>query len=667
MALTVNTNMAALNAQRHLGAVNSKLGKSIERLSSGLRINKAADDPAGIAIATKMSAQVRGSNQAIRNANNAISLVQTAEGGINTVTNILQRLRELAVQASSDDNTSTDRLNLKSEADALISELTRAANTSEFNNMRLLDGSFSGKYFQIGSNYGQNITFSISDTRGSAIGSIAKEDLDIADGVTTAYNANFGIGEFTINDTNVAATSASDDQYSVLDVSSTQIDALTVSEAATGLGITGSVADGGSVEISFNVRFIVNGVSLSLAYAYSMASVGSASGLDDVTSILVTGASLTADIVSAIANNASLTALNITARAVNTSGWVLERTGGGEVTVLVSMNGGGAISGGGISDGTVQASANFSFIGASQLVSAGSGVIGNGYDLSAAAAPTVYNGESSAIAKAAAINQVKNTTGVDASARATSKTMATAVTNGTLAAGDIYINGYDLGSVTILASDTDAALVTAINSISSDTGVTASVSSTTGYLTLTAADGRNITVTGKSATETAYLGLGAAHSGTTYIYRAEIRMVDNSAITLSGTLEDLYDDGTAGGTTKNSDVAKTISVDTTENIATMDYSTQDGAQDAILAVDSALDAVNTIRAGIGAVQNRLEYTVANLTIASENMSASEGAIRDADFAFEVAVFTRSQIMVQAATAMLAQANTVPQVALQLLG
>lgn len=659
MALTVNTNIAALNTQRHLGAVTNKLGKSIERLSSGLRINKAADDPAGIAIAAKMAAQVRGSNQAIRNANNAISLVQTAEGGINTVTNILQRLRELAVQASSDDNTATDRLNLKSEADALIAELTRAANTSEFNNMRLLDGSFSGKYFQIGSNYGQNITFSISDTRGSAIGSIAKEDLDIADGVTTAYNANLATGEFTINSTNVAATSSADDQYSVLDLSSGAIGSLNVSEVASATGMTGS-GDDASIDVGFTLNLNVNSVAMALSFVYSLASNLSV-GLMSYT--VATGASIATDIVSAVANNVSLTALGITARLVSDNGWVMERTGGGDLKVLASMIASALT--GDVSTGDTANSAFFSFIGALDLVS-GTSVVGNGNDWTTATGPTAYNGQSSAIAKAAAINQVKNTTGVDASARANSKTMSSAVTSGTLSAGDIYINGYDLGSVTVLASDSDAALVTAINSISSSTGITASVDSSTGYLTLTAADGRNITITAKSSTEAAYLGLGTAHSGTTYIYRSDIRMVDNSAISLSGTLEDLYG-ASAGATTKNSDVSKTISVDTSNNIATMDYSTQEGAMDAILYVDSALDRVNTIRAEIGAVQNRLEYTVANLTIASENMSASESQIRDADFAFEVATFTRNQIMVQAGTAMLAQANAVPQVALQLLG
>ena len=139
MPLVVNTNIASLNTQRQLTNANTAINKSLERLSSGLRINRASDDAAGLAIATRLQAQVRGLQQASRNANNAISLVQTAEGALNSVTNILQRLRELAVQAASDDNTDTDRTALNNESKQLRDELTRLAQTVEFNGTTLLD------------------------------------------------------------------------------------------------------------------------------------------------------------------------------------------------------------------------------------------------------------------------------------------------------------------------------------------------------------------------------------------------------------------------------------------------------------------------------------------------------------------------------------------------
>ena len=663
MALVVNTNVAALNAQRNLGVTNSRLGKSLERLASGLRINRSADDAAGLAIATKLNAQVRGLNQAARNANSAISLLQTAEGGINTVTNILQRLRELAVQSSSDDNTSADRANLSSEASNLVAEVTRIVNTSEYNSSRLLDGSFSGQFFQIGANFGQNITFSISDTRGSAIGNIAKQDFDIADGVTTAYNANLSTGEFTINAANVAATNATDDQYSVINLSSEQMLSIEMSTmgimVADGQAATSAAA---ATAAELDVKYQINGVSLSLNFAVT---VGTNSAEVNITSLdggFVTGGSLAIDIVSAINNNASLTALNIGARVVDTSGYVIERTGGGDINAIVSMY--ASIDGNVTSNVAVVDSASFTVVGLKDLVS-GTSVVGNGFDLTAATGPTAYNGQSSAISKAAAINSVSNSSGVIATVQANS-VATTIITTGTIAAGDVYINGVDLGAVgTVLGSDSDATLATAINAVSTDTGVTAAVDSSTGVMTMTAADGRNITITTKEAADSAIMGLGTAHSGTTFIYRSEVRLTDNAAISLAGTLGDLYG-ASAGATTKTTAVANTVALDTTQNVAAVDISTRSSAQDAILILDSALDKVNNIRSSLGAVQNRMEFTIANLDIASENMAGAESRIRDADFAMETSSFTRNQIMVQAATAILAQANTMPQLALQLL-
>jgi flagellin len=276
MGLTVNSNISALNAQRHLGKITGKLGKSIERLSSGLRINKASDDAAGIAIASKLGSQVRGLNQAVRNANNAIALTQTAEGGINTVTNILQRVRELAVQAASDDNTSSDRANLALEAEGLVSELSRMVNTTEFNTSKLLDGSFSSKYFQVGANYSQKVTFTIGDVRGKSLGGRAETTGDIADGVTAALDENLGTGEVKINGYDVSATDSSDDQYSVLSIASAQITdtastvisvavslAFTINGTTANIQLAGSTAYTGA-EVAASIVAAINDADISL-------------------------------------------------------------------------------------------------------------------------------------------------------------------------------------------------------------------------------------------------------------------------------------------------------------------------------------------------------------------------------------------------------------------
>ena len=172
MALTINTNVASLNAQRNLGATQNNLAKSMQRLSSGLRINSAKDDAAGLAISDRMTAQIRGLNQAARNANDGISLAQTAEGALQESTNILQRMRELAVQSANDTNTGSDRQSLQAEVDQLISELDRIASTTQFNGKTLLDGSLSNAQFHVGANANQTISFSVGDARASKMGSI---------------------------------------------------------------------------------------------------------------------------------------------------------------------------------------------------------------------------------------------------------------------------------------------------------------------------------------------------------------------------------------------------------------------------------------------------------------------------------------------------------------
>ena len=168
--MIINHNIMALNAWRGLGQTNSALSKSLEKLSSGMRINRAADDAAGLAISEKMRGQIRGLNQAVRNAQDGISLLQTAEGALNETHSILQRMRELAVQAANDTNTSADRSQIQQEVNQLITEINRIGNTTEFNTQKLLNGSLSGKLIQIGANSGQNLSITIANMKAGALG-----------------------------------------------------------------------------------------------------------------------------------------------------------------------------------------------------------------------------------------------------------------------------------------------------------------------------------------------------------------------------------------------------------------------------------------------------------------------------------------------------------------
>src|ERR1700754_1715157 len=173
MSLSINTNVSSLTAQRNLGASQSSLATSMQRLSSGLRINSAKDDAAGLAIANRMTSQIRGMDQAVRNANDGISLAQTAEGALGEVTNNLQRIRELAVQSSNATNSPSDRTALNSEVNQLVSEIDRVSKQSDFNGTKLLDGSFNSQLFQVGANAGQTIQVSkIANTTAAALGNV---------------------------------------------------------------------------------------------------------------------------------------------------------------------------------------------------------------------------------------------------------------------------------------------------------------------------------------------------------------------------------------------------------------------------------------------------------------------------------------------------------------
>ncbi|MBF0603278.1 MAG: flagellin FliC [Nitrospirae bacterium] len=194
MALAINTNIASINAQRNLLKSTNSLGKTFERLSSGLRINRAADDAAGLSISTRMTSQMRGTNQAIRNANDAISLVQVAEGALDETTNALQRIRELAVQAANDTLVSSDRTDIQDEVDQLMSEIDRIAITTEFNNQVLLSGGFeTAKKFHVGPDGGQTIAMSIMRATAVSLISYTAAGAGVV-GVSTQARANLTIG-----------------------------------------------------------------------------------------------------------------------------------------------------------------------------------------------------------------------------------------------------------------------------------------------------------------------------------------------------------------------------------------------------------------------------------------------------------------------------------------
>jgi len=479
MALSVYTNVASLNGQRQLGKVTSNLEKSFERLSSGLRINSAADDSAGLAITERMEAQIRGMDQARRNAADGVSLAQTVESGLGEVNSILQRLRELSVQAANDTNTTSDRGALDDEASQLISSLDQIASSTEFNGRKVLDGTTTSLTFQTGANNqsDQSIQVNLSGVRAGQLGQLATEE----------------------------------------------------SGAVNGSAIAG-------------------------------------------------GASGTAD------------ALVINDKAINASS-----TFGADVGHVTTNN----------------------------------------------------EQENSAYAKAKAINA--SGAGVQANANATKVTSAAAF-------GAADSDGYTLSinNVSIFAGGGAAdieSMVNQINTHAEETGVTASVNGN--KVDLTAQDGRNINLViaenGGTATAVGgFVGTSASTQGT-------VSLTSSENITIS-------DGGEIAGFT----ATDSVTVDSNNLNTSVDLTSRAGALGSIDRIDSAIESVLANRGRMGAVQNRLETTSSNLASISENVTAAKGRIRDADFAAEAANMTRNQILQQAASAMLSQANSSPNMALQLL-
>jgi flagellin len=609
MSLIINTNIASLTAQRNLGLNNSQLQKSLERLSSGLRVNRSADDAAGLSIANKLSFQARGLNQAVRNAGDATSLVQTAEGAFNVVTNILGRLRELAVQSASDTNTSADRATLKSEADLLTAELTRLATTTQFNGANLLDGSFASGKVQVGANADQTISFSLADVRAAQLGKFAAFSTAITDGLaagvfSTGGAGNLTQGEFTINSQLVGATATTDDQVSVL----------TLNTQAAALGADGSAVASGLV--AGTVGIYINGTVITGITAPT----GTFSAVSEFTSALV-----------AKINGAGIT--NVTARTNAAQDRVVfEATKGTDIRLAYS-DAAGTI---GVTSFGSAIGLNSSFFGATQGV---------------ANEVSSFNGQSGAIAKAAAINSVQSRSGVTATVLSNDFSNTAVVAAGSLTANAFYINGTAIDATTgITASDGTGALRAAINAKTSATGVTATVN-TSGYLVLQAADGRNIsTYVDAGATTVTALSAGAN------VYRSALKFASTNSVTFNGRTTDV------GSLTTNT----AYQPDLNNSLSLLDISTQTGANTAITSIDAALSQVSKSRSDVGALQSRLDLTVQSLQTAAENQTAAESRIRDADFAYETAVFTRNQILVQAGTAILAQANSSTQIALQLL-
>ncbi|MEM6998532.1 MAG: flagellin [Pseudomonadota bacterium] len=309
MSQVINTNVMSLNAQRNLSKSGQELATSLQRLSSGMRINSAKDDAAGLAIANRMTAQIRGLDQAARNANDGISLSQTAEGAMGTITGSLQRIRELAIQSANATNSATDRNALQAEAAQLIAEIDRIASTTTFNGVQLLDGTFTSQQFQVGANNGETISVaSIASARTNDLG--ASYSASVTSGAVTA-NA-IGAGDLTINGVALGAQAtndAADIAASINALSGTGVTASANSLTVAG-GTTGTTAGAGTITINSvataSITLTTNAANNRTAVAAGINAISGATGVtavDDGTGI---------DLVSADGSNVDIGAFTQT-------------------------------------------------------------------------------------------------------------------------------------------------------------------------------------------------------------------------------------------------------------------------------------------------------------------------------------------------------------------
>ena len=619
MAQIINTNVASLNAQRNLNRSQGQLGVALARLSSGLRINSAKDDAAGLAISERFTTQIRGLNQAVRNANDGISLAQTAEGALGEAGNALQRIRELAIQSANSTNSVSDRTALNAEAAQLLSEIQRNAQTTSFNGQKILDGSFSTAQFQVGAEANQTISFGISGATTNLLGAYQTTNALAVD--ATAFD---GVN-LSINGVVVAAsakTSAAGVEAGSAAAKATAINAVTTSTGVTATATnthTGTIAPRAGQGLN-NGDLLINGVA-----------VGSISAADD-------GATQGQNAETAI--NAVSNQTGVTAVADNSSGQLtLTAADGRDITLSAGNAGDLAL----ITD----------------IFNA------TGLDAAAGTNPTLTNNTRS-------ITFVV-TDGIVAT--------GTAATNELVYGDQVTIDGkvfeFNTAGTTVAAGVTLAvvsaaagnqsaavasALETAINSLD-PTDTTVSASATGGVLTLTnSLYGNDAIPVVDSLSDAASLVDTDNTAGGTDATGVTTAAVNGGTLTLSSDKNFTFT-GTAGQLTAAG--LQSASTALTQ-LSSVDISTVTGANSAISVLDGALSQITTIRSDLGAIQNRFESTVANLSATSENLSAARSRVLDADFASETAALTRAQILQQAGIAILSQANSLPQLVLSLL-
>jgi len=764
MSMVIGTNVASLTAQRHLETSRASMETSMERLSSGNRINSAMDDAAGLAISDRMTSQINGLGQAVRNANDAMSLGQTAEGALDESTAILQRMRDLAVQASNGTNSDVDKTALNDEVSQLKSELTRIADTSKFNDSSLLDGSFTSKTFQIGAMGGETISLSINQMDaaslgaivGSSAGSVAGSSngtqltasVDAKVGGTISIQGGANGGAAITSSDNIVGTSVVDGTAATSEVAATSwTDTFTVSAVAgngdavswdLGSGVTASytvVSGDDKTSINTTATAIASGLSASgftfnassgvitatrtageynaegaatvtqgiatAATQYTDSFQITTAGADDdniswnlgdetVVYEIDTGAGGGSDNISSINNTATSVAAGLTAAA---TGYTFAASGD---TITATRTAAGAHA----TEGAITVTGTGTMAGTEGTAVAGTAAVPGtlagsdaaasaGTDLVSAKLATQWQGSQTFTAGAKTGDVINFTIGGSLTSYTAMADTATASDLTNEIAANMSIAGYSVGSagndVVInknaagadsggLKSDVTQRTATVATAENEYVGVSASATSgdkvtisvngdsfthdftsTPGTVALTVDDMVSSWNTGTSGFRTGYTAVGLNAAG------AENAAGAGDTVSFALKADQA---GTAGNFDMTANFQANAGVGGSVAITSIDLTSS--ASDAILSIDQAIKEVGQERSKLGAFQNRLDHTVSNLQSMVENTSAARSRINDTDYATESANLAKAQVLQQAGTAMLAQANASGQSVLSLL-
>ncbi len=564
--MRINNNIMAMNTYRQLGLGNAAGAKSMEKLSSGYRINRAGDDAAGLAISEKMRGQIRGLTQASRNAQDGISLIQTAEGALNETQAILQRMRELAVQASTDTNEASDRGEIQKEINQLTSEINRIGNTTEFNTKTLLNGDLSDKYEVSEAKTTPGDTVSVTK--------MISQTIEVGDepiAWTAGSSADFDIA--------IAGTADNGFDWAALDDTGTN--QIVITRAVDGFTVDFD-GDDGTNTLVIDADAMAYDAATS-TYTYDNQGISFSFTTEDAANWAV-GGSVTLDL-NVVGTDATGTLTSV-AQKVG-----LEITDGDDDTTVV------------MSDITV----------------VDSGVIAG--------------------ADALDISWVNSASGGTFTATLKSGADVISTTTFSLNSGDTL--NYNQDGISFDFTATDA------------TNTNGEVAATFNFETAT----NPVEISGDVITPAVIEDRSLSF---------QVGANEGQALSLS--VEDMRSE--ALGISSAAGGAGFYAADDVTNGTDTEYAlnvtTKDDASSAITKIQSAIDQVSSERSKLGSVQNRLEHTIKNLDTSAENLQASESRIRDVDMAKEMMEFTKNNILQQAATAMLAQANQAPQGVLQLL-